>query len=91
MASPGAAFSALGLQGDPALMASSQKRKPPSVGNGGAFTGASGLEQETRPADSNNAHPASPFQAYHSASRALIIAGLSGFFTLSQSRDGPDR
>jgi hypothetical protein len=28
---------------------------------------------------------------YHSASRARIIAGLSGFFTLTQSRDGPDR
>jgi hypothetical protein len=28
---------------------------------------------------------------HHSASRARIIAGLSGFFTLSQSRDGPDR
>jgi hypothetical protein len=28
---------------------------------------------------------------HHSTSRALIIAGLSGFFTLSQSRDGPDR
>jgi hypothetical protein len=26
-----------------------------------------------------------------SASRARIIAGLSGFFTLSQSREGPDR
>jgi hypothetical protein len=29
--------------------------------------------------------------AYNSASRARIIAGLSGFFTLIQSRDGPDR
>ena len=28
---------------------------------------------------------------HHSASRAWIIAGLPGFFTLSQSRDGPDR
>jgi hypothetical protein len=28
---------------------------------------------------------------HHSASRARIIAGLSGFFTLIQSRDGPDR
>jgi hypothetical protein len=28
---------------------------------------------------------------HHSASRAWIIAGLSGFFTLIQSRDGPDR
>jgi hypothetical protein len=28
---------------------------------------------------------------HHSASRARIIAGLSGFFTLSQSRDGPGR
>ena len=27
---------------------------------------------------------------HHSASRARIIVGLSGFFTLSQSRDGPD-
>jgi hypothetical protein len=27
---------------------------------------------------------------HHSASRARIIAGLSGFFTLIQSRDGPD-
>jgi hypothetical protein len=31
-------------------------------------------------------------QAYHHmASRARIIAGLSGFLTLIQSRDGPDR
>jgi hypothetical protein len=30
-------------------------------------------------------------ETYHSASRARIIAGLSGFLTLSQSRDGPDR
>jgi hypothetical protein len=29
--------------------------------------------------------------SHHSASRARIIAGLSGFFTLSQSRDRPDR
>jgi hypothetical protein len=28
---------------------------------------------------------------HHSAFRARIIAGLSGFFTLSQSRDGPER
>jgi hypothetical protein len=28
---------------------------------------------------------------HHSASRARIIAGLSGFLTLIQSRDGPDR
>jgi hypothetical protein len=28
---------------------------------------------------------------HHSASRARIIAGLSGFFTLIQSRDGRDR
>lgn len=28
---------------------------------------------------------------YHSASPARIIAGLSGFFTLIQSFDGPDR
>jgi hypothetical protein len=27
---------------------------------------------------------------HHSASRARIIAGLSGFLTLIQSRDGPD-
>jgi hypothetical protein len=27
----------------------------------------------------------------HLPSRARIIAGLSGFFTLIQSRDGPDR
>jgi hypothetical protein len=32
-----------------------------------------------------------PWRLYHSASRARIIAGLSGFFTLIQSRDGPDR
>jgi hypothetical protein len=31
------------------------------------------------------------FVHHHSASRALIIAGLSGFFTLIQSREGPDR
>jgi N-acylneuraminate cytidylyltransferase len=29
--------------------------------------------------------------AHHPASRARIIAGLSGFLTLIQSRDGPDR
>ena len=28
---------------------------------------------------------------HHSASRDLIIAGLSGFLTLIQSRDGPER
>jgi hypothetical protein len=28
---------------------------------------------------------------HHSPARALRIAGLSGFFTLIQSRDGPDR
>jgi hypothetical protein len=28
---------------------------------------------------------------YHRPSRCLTIAGLSGFFTLIQSRDGPDR
>jgi hypothetical protein len=28
---------------------------------------------------------------YHSPARALRIAGLSGFLTLIQSRDGPDR
>jgi hypothetical protein len=28
---------------------------------------------------------------HHSASRARIIAGLFGFFTLIQFRDGPDR
>jgi hypothetical protein len=31
------------------------------------------------------------FSLHHSASRARIIAGLSGFFTLIQSRDGADR
>jgi hypothetical protein len=34
---------------------------------------------------------ADPSTSHHSASRARIIAGLSGFFTLIQSRDGPDR
>jgi hypothetical protein len=29
--------------------------------------------------------------SHHSASRARIIAGESGFFTLSQSREGPER
>jgi hypothetical protein len=29
--------------------------------------------------------------SHRSASRARIIAGLSGFLILSQSRDGPDR
>jgi hypothetical protein len=29
--------------------------------------------------------------ASHSTSRARIIAGLSGFFALIQSREGPDR
>jgi hypothetical protein len=32
-----------------------------------------------------------PSRFYQSASRARTIAGLSGFVTLSQSRDGPDR
>jgi hypothetical protein len=32
-----------------------------------------------------------PWQRYHFASRARIIAGLCGLLTLSQSRDGPDR
>jgi hypothetical protein len=37
-------------------------------------------------------HELSAHDAYdHSASRARIIAGLSGFLTLSQSREGPDR
>jgi hypothetical protein len=31
------------------------------------------------------------FFRHHSTSRARAIAGLSGFFTLSQSRDRPDR
>jgi hypothetical protein len=30
-------------------------------------------------------------KTYHFASRARTIAGLSGFFTLIQSRDGPER
>jgi hypothetical protein len=30
-------------------------------------------------------------QLYKGSSRCITIAGLSGFFTLSQSRDGPDR
>jgi hypothetical protein len=37
------------------------------------------------------AHPGARRFHDHSASRARIIAGLSGFFTLSQSRDGPER
>jgi hypothetical protein len=32
-----------------------------------------------------------PIQGYHIPAPALRIAGLSGFFTLIQSRDGPDR
>ncbi len=30
-------------------------------------------------------------RTYHSASRARIIAELSGFLTLTQSLDGPER
>jgi hypothetical protein len=37
------------------------------------------------------ASPASMAISHRSASRARIIAGLSGFLILSQSRDGPDR
>jgi hypothetical protein len=32
-----------------------------------------------------------PAHVHHSPSRARITAGLSGFFTLIQSREGPDR
>jgi hypothetical protein len=43
------------------------------------------------PADLSNARRDPWFHLYHSAPRARIMAGLSGFLTLSQSRDGPDR
>jgi hypothetical protein len=34
---------------------------------------------------------ANALRPYHSPARTRIIAGLSGFLTLSQSRDDPDR
>jgi hypothetical protein len=36
-------------------------------------------------------HRRAVWLSYHSPARARRIAGLSGFLTLSQSRDGPDR
>src|SRR5271169_5498851 len=35
--------------------------------------------------------PSPSAQSYHIPARARRTAGLSGFFVLSQSRDGPDR
>jgi hypothetical protein len=49
-----------------------------------------GVGQSRLPAPArNNRHSSGWF--HHSTSRARIIAELPGFFTLSQSRDRPDR
>jgi NAD(P)-dependent dehydrogenase (short-subunit alcohol dehydrogenase family) len=74
----------LGLVGKRALVLSSSRGLGRAVAESLAAEGAS-VVMTARNSDrrSNGGH--------HSASRARIIVGLSGFFTLSQSREGPDR